>query len=73
MDGGVPVPIPLYLLWMVGAVLGIVALNDRAVRAAFASGNGDAREQYLAANPYRPPRQRRRRPRGAAEDPPDLD
>lgn len=54
----VPVPVPAYLLWVVGAVLGIVALNDPAVRAAFASGNGGARGAYLAAHP---PRERRRR------------
>lgn len=50
----VPVPIPAYVLWMIGAILGIVALNDPAVRAAFASGNGNTRAEYLAEYPYRP-------------------
>ena len=46
----IPVPVPAYLIWLIGAILGIVALNDPAVRAAFASGNGAAREQYLAGS-----------------------
>src|SRR4051812_26118398 len=28
----VPVPVPAYVLWLIGAILGIVALNDPAVR-----------------------------------------
>ena len=57
----IPVPIPLYLLWAVGAILGLVALNDPAARAAFASGNGLARATYLEDHADRIRRQMERR------------
>lgn len=57
----IPVPVPGYCLWFIGAILGLLALQDPAVRAAFNSGNGDARAKYLAKHPYRS-RRRRSRP-----------
>ena len=60
----VPVPIPAYVLWAIGAIVGLVALSDPAVRAAFASGNGSARATYLQDHAARLQRQlERRRPR----------
>ena len=44
----IPVPVPLYLLWFIGGLLGLSALSTPAVRAAFAAGNEGAREAYLA-------------------------
>jgi hypothetical protein len=57
----VPVPVPAYLFWLIGAILGIIALNDPAVRAAFASGNGAARAVYLEDHGDRLRRQMERR------------
>ncbi len=44
----IPFPVPLYLLWFIGGLLGLSALNTPAVRAAFAAGNEGARDAYLA-------------------------
>jgi hypothetical protein len=64
----VPVPVPLYLLWLVGAILGLVALNDPGVRAAFASGNPGALDAYLARQRGR----RTGRPRRTEDPPKDI-
>jgi hypothetical protein len=66
----VPVPVPAWVLWFIGALLGVAALSDPAVRAAFASGNPGAREAYLAQHAHRPGRRPRRPVRDPGGSPP---
>jgi hypothetical protein len=66
----VPFPLPLYLLWLIGAILGLIAMSDPAVRAAFATGNPGSLRAYLARrNSRRRPRRSRGEEDGSEEKP----